>query len=143
MRYYGHLFENYSIDINFAYRTFIWSNQAKGKAAVHCVIIGFSLFDTKQQKVIYESDDTEILAKNINPYWIEAENVFTRKTSPICNAPVMIFGSMANDGGFLILNEEEKIELINKEPLSEKYIRPFMMGYEFINNVKRYCICLV
>ena len=55
----------------------------------------------------------------------------------------MVFGSMPNDGGNLILELEEYAELITKEPHAQKYIRRFMMGYEFINNAPRYCLWLV
>lgn len=138
------LFDEFDILIDFAYRTFKWGNDTKGNAAVHCVIIGFSSNNKKISKIIYNEDGSETLASNINPYLVDGPNVFIfRKTTPICDVPQMIFGSMANDGGFLLLSKNEKEELIQKEPLVEKYIRVFMMGYEFINRVERYCLWLV
>ena len=135
--------DNYNISICFAYRTFKWSNEAKGKAAVHCVIIGFGSNTDISEKKIIEQGKEIIVAKNINPYLVDGPNIMIyRRTEPICDVPLMIFGSMANDGGFLILSEQEKEELIEREPFSEKYIRKFMMGYEFINNIDRYCLWL-
>ncbi|MEL7604615.1 MAG: DNA methyltransferase [Sedimentibacter saalensis] len=138
------LFEKYKIQINFAYQTFKWSNEARGKAAVHCVIIGFSSFATDRKKLIYDENSIKTFAKNINPYLIDAPTFFiSRRSLPLCNVPQMHFGSMANDGGFLILNKEEKNEIIKHEPIAAKYIHTFMMGYEFINNIERYCLWLV
>lgn len=130
------------INLTFAYRTFKWSNDAKNKASVFAVIIGFSKNKTKKEKRIYNGEQF-IIAKNISPYLIDMPNVIIeRRSKPICNVPKMLFGNKATDGGHLLLSPEEKTELISKEPLSEKFIRPYMMGYEFINNVERYCLWL-
>jgi hypothetical protein len=118
-----------NIYINFGIPTFKWSNEAKGKAAVHCVIIGFSYKKT---------------VPNISPYLIEAPTVFIeRRVKPICDVPEMIFGSMPNDGGNLIIEEEEYEAFIEKEPSALPYIKQFMMGEEFINNKKRWCLWLI
>ncbi|MEI6579287.1 MAG: DNA methyltransferase [Eubacteriales bacterium] len=139
-----HLFKNYSINIDFAYRTFRWDNEAKGKAAVHCVIIGFSSSFSQKTNFIFLEDGTKIVAKNINPYLVNAPNILVeRRTVPLCDVLPMIFGSMANDGGFLIMTREERDELIAKEPMSEQYIHKFLMGNEFINDIERYCLWLV
>lgn len=136
------------IKINFAHRTFRWSNDARGKAAVFCVIIGFGTQETKT-KPLYEyaspdSEPLEILVKNISPYLIDSENILiTSRTKPICNIPLMSFGSMANDGGHLLLYENEYQEIILQEPGAQKYIRPFLGSQEFINGEKRWCLWLV
>lgn len=138
------LFERYKIQINFAYQTFKWSNEAKGNAAVHCVIIGFSNHVIDRKKIIYDENSTKTYAKIINPYLIDAPTVFiSRRSLPLCDVPHMVFGSMANDGGFLILNKEEKNGILKHEPIAAKYIHTFMMGNEFINKIERYCIWLV
>jgi hypothetical protein len=117
------------IFINFGIPTFKWDSEAKGKAAVHCVIVGFS----------YEKT-----SPNISPYLIEAPSVFLeRRTKPLCGVPEMVFGSMPNDGGNLIIEENEYEEFINEEPSAYPYIKRFMMGEEFINNKKRWCLWLV
>lgn len=140
------LFEQFKTHFDFAYRTFRWDSEANIKAHVHCVIIGFSsVVETiKNTKRIYTSDKTFMEVKNINGYLIDAENIFIEKrTSPLCNVPEMTRGSQPTDDGNFILSEEEKNELIAKEPLSEKYIRPFMMGKDFIDRKPRYCLWLV
>jgi len=107
------LMNMYGIKIHFAHRTFKWSNEAKGNAAVYCVIVGFANFDTNN-KSIFEYEDIkgeahEIKAKNINPYLVDAKDIFIEKrTNPICNVPKMNFGNMPLDGGHLILSDEEK-----------------------------------
>ena len=141
------LFNHYKIKIHFAHRTFSWRNEAKGNAAVHVVIIGFANFDVNEKR-LFEYDDIkgephEFKVKNINPYLIEGkDNVLLKKTTQICKSPMMTYGSMPNDGGYLLMNENEKEDLINKEPDSRKYIRQFVMGEELINSIPRYCLWL-
>lgn len=134
--------------IHFAHRTFRWSNEARGMAAVHCVIIGFALHDTKH-KIIYDYSDSDgefhaLLANNINPYLVDAPDVvLTSRRSPICLVPEIVFGSMPNDGGNLLLSEEEKQELLRHEPPAHKWLRPFMGATEYINRINRWCLWLV
>ena len=136
------LYNLFSIQIDFAYRSFVWSNEAKGKAAVHCVIVGFST-KTDVPKVIFE-DDKMISAKNINFYLVDAINIFLEsRSSPLCNVPKMVTGNRPADGGHLIIEDEDKEAFIKGDPLSEKYIRPFTGSVEYINNKKRWCLWLV
>lgn len=133
--------------IFFAHRTFQWSSEARSKAAVHCIIVGFALFDSSNKKLFdYEtvqSEAHEVKANNINPYLVDAADVvLSNRRSPISEAPAIVFGSMPNDGGHLLLSEDEKNLLINKEPTVKKWIRPFSMGEEFINAIPRYCLWL-
>ena len=136
------------IKIHFAHRTFSWSNEARGKAAVHCVIIGFGLQEVTD-KTIYEYDDIKgephaVKAANINPYLADAPNlVMLPRTNPICNVSPMVNGSKPTDGGNLILSVADKADLMSKEPQAAVWIKPFAMGEEFINGVARYCLWLV
>lgn len=135
------------VTIHFAHRTFSWTNEAKGKAAVHVVIIGFALFDTMDKKLfIYDDIKGEphaVTANNINPYLLDAPNVVvTARNKPICPVPEMIKGNEATDDGHLILTELEKNVLLAKEPQSEKWIRPFLSGGDFLNNTPRWCLWL-
>jgi len=135
-----YLMEEYNIVINFAYRTFDWNSEAKDKAAVHCVIIGFSQVNNKDKK-IYVSDEQIELANNINGYLLDAPNVFIEnRRTPLSEVPKMIFGSMPNDGGNLILSSEERDELIKDYPQSKRVIRRFIGAREYINNIERYCL---
>lgn len=136
------IFEMFNMVIDFAYRTFIWSNEAKGKAAVHCVIIGFSIKNDRP-RYIFEADE-RIKCKNINPYLISAPTIFIEsRTKPICDVPEMITGNRPADGGNLIIEDKDLQQFIVNDPLSQKYIRPFMGSYEFINDQKRWCLWLV
>ncbi|MBK1642799.1 SAM-dependent methyltransferase [Chromatium okenii] len=137
------------VKIHFAHRTFQWSSEAKGKAAVHCVIVGFALHDAvKKQLFVYEtpqSEPSEIKPNNINPYLVDANTVFIeRRSQPLSkNAPEIAYGSMPIDKGHLILNEEEKEEMIAADSTTERFIRRYSGGDEFINNISRYCLWLV
>ena len=143
------LFERFGIEINFAYKTFRWDSESTQKAHVHCVIIGFSCHTDSEnlrfsnEKRIYNPDGTEIVAKNINPYLVEAENIFLEsRTTPICKVPQMSSGGKPVEGGNLIFTEEEKIDFLKKEPKAEKYFRKFMGSDDFINNRSRWCLWL-
>ena len=141
------LYERFGIHIDFAYRTFRWDSEANLKAHVHCVIIGFScktLYNVeKELKKLYNSEKFQ-LVKNISPYLIDSEPIFidSRRT-PLCDVPEMVRGSQPTDNGNLILTEEEKNELLRTEPQAENFIRPFMMGKDFIQRKPRYCLWLV
>ncbi len=137
------LYDQFGIHIDFAYRTFIWDSEATLKAHVHCVIVGFSIAENNKEKKLFDSDRFKIVS-NISPYLINSDTIFLEgRTKPICDVVRMISGNRPADGGHLILSEEEKNDLILVEPQAEKYIKQFMMGYEFINNVSRYCLWLV
>lgn len=141
------LFNKYQIHINSAHKTFNWTNEAKGKAAVHVVIICFSLED-KNEKYLFEYSDGKgdpqlRKVKIINQYLANASIVFIQKrTKPICDVPKIGVGSAFLDGGNFIFSEEERIDIINKEPFLEPYIKRFLSSYEFINNKIKWCFWL-
>lgn len=109
------------IKIHFARRTFSWINEARGKAAVHCVIVGFGMQDVSD-KIIYEYSDIKcephaMKAKNINPYLIKApDDMLERLRDPICKVLTITRSSQPTDGGNLLMDEQEMLELINNEP---------------------------
>jgi hypothetical protein len=144
---WGILIERYCVHINFAHRTFKWSNEAKGKAAVHCVIIGFSLFN-QRPKLLIDYEDVSgagipAHVEKINPYLLNAENiVVTGRVKPLCDVPEIIMGNQAMDGGNLIIEAVDYEDIVKREPLATKYIKKYMMGREFINNGPRYCLWL-
>jgi hypothetical protein len=144
---WGHMMNKYGIKIHFAHRTFKWSNEAKGNAAVYCVIVGFAKYDSNNKR-IFEYEDIkgeahEIKAKNINPYLIDGKDIYVEKrTSPICNVPNMNFGNMPADGGEFLFTTDEKNIFIEKEPNSKKYFRKILGSQELINNIKRWCLWL-
>lgn len=129
------------IIINFAYRTFIWSSEAKEKAAVHCIIIGFSLF-SRPEKIIFDGKQKRIVG-NINPYLLDGSNVIVyAQRKPFKDIPPMIYGNKPADGGNLIIEADEYEEFITKEPDAKKYIRQYVGAVEFLHNKRRYCLWL-
>jgi hypothetical protein len=142
------LFNHYKIKIHFAHRTFIWSNEARGNAAVHVVIIGFANYDTNN-KSIFEYDHLKsvphkINAKNINPYLIDGKDIalLPRETT-ICNVPKVAWGNKPVDGGNLIISDEELNAFLKSEPKARKFIMPLISAKEFLNGEKRWCLWLV
>lgn len=139
------LFEQYGIHFNFAYRTFRWDSEADIKAHVHCVIIGFSSIKTASNspKRIYISEFQSISATNINGYLMDAPDVFIEKRMhPISEVPEICLGGQPIDDGNFILTREEKEHFIKKEPQAEQFLRPFMMGKDFIDRKPRFCLWL-
>lgn len=133
------------LSINFAYRTFKWSNEARGVAAVHCVIIGFSMCEPKRDKILYVSaDDAPRVVQHINSYLTAAQDVFIPvRSKPLCNVPEMTTGNRPADGGHLIIEEDEYADFIAEEPASVAYIKRLLGSKEFINNINRWCLWLV
>ena len=145
---WGQMLNKYGIKIHFAHRTFKWSNEAKGNAAVYCVIVGFANYDTNNKSIFeYENikgEAHELKVKNINPYLVEAKDLLiTKSSNPICKVPKMSFGNMPLDGGNLLLSDKDKSEFITKEPKAEKFIKPLISALEFLNGGKRWCLWLV
>ena len=134
------------LEIDFAWRTFIWDSESVEKAHVHCVIVGFHIKGSSgfrtPQKIIFDNN-TAISATNINGYLMDAPNiVIDNRTRPLCDVPLMDFGNMPNDGGNLLLTPEEYDAVLKSEPRLATVIRPFVGATEFINGKKRYCFWL-
>ena len=138
------LYNRFNIEINFAYRTFVWTSEASDKAQVHVVIIGFSHKNKKRSdKKIFDSKQ-QIKVNQINPYLVEGPIVFINSiVHPISDVLKMTTGNRPADGGNLIIEEKDYLSFISKEPKSQKYIKKLTGSYEFINNKKRYCLWLV
>uniref|UniRef100_Q3AR06 site-specific DNA-methyltransferase (adenine-specific) n=1 Tax=Chlorobium chlorochromatii (strain CaD3) TaxID=340177 RepID=Q3AR06_CHLCH len=136
------------VKIFFAHRTFKWTNEARGNAQVFCVIIGFTWNNTTQKKRLFDyetpqSESHEIEAKNINPYLIDAiDIVVSSRNKPLCNVPEMLYGSKPVDDGNLFFDDDEKVELLKKEPKAEQFIRRVISAHEFINGKNRWCLWL-
>ena len=131
------------ICIDFAYRTFQWDSEAKIKAHVYCVIIGFSKSKNDNKKLLFVSDKYQFV-NNINAYLLDAPNIFIeRRSKPICNVPKCSKGNQPTDGGNLIIEADEYDNFIQKEPNSKKFIKKLIGAYEFINRKDRYCLWLI
>jgi hypothetical protein len=135
------------IVINFAHRTFKWSNEGRANAGVHCVIIGFAKFDRRDKFIVnyddISSDGIKIIAKHINAYLVDAANLLLNKRrNPICKVNELVYGSKATDGGNLILNKCE-VDFINaNDAIAAKYVKKFLGAEEFINGIDRFCLWL-
>ncbi len=130
------------IHIDFAWRTFIWESEASQKAHVHCVIVGFSVCQSKHKRRIFEGNTVSEVS-NINGYLISGDNVFIESRShPLCDVPEIGIGNKPIDGGFYLFKDEEKEEFVRKEPGSEKYFKRWYGSDEFINRRPRWCLWL-
>lgn len=130
------------VHIDFAHRTFRWDSEAKIKAHVHCVIIGFSVAPNKKDKVLFTADRPTIV-QNINGYLLDAENIFVEsRNKPICDVPEIGIGNKPIDGGNYLFTKSEMEEFIRKEPAAKKYFKQWYGSQEFINRSPRYCLWL-
>ncbi len=144
---WNELFSRYRVKIIFAHRTFEWASEARGKAHVHVVIVGFAAFKSSNKRIYdYEAGPEKVtvsLVKNISPYLIEGSDlVVTNRTNPLSNVPKMSWGNKPTDGGNLLLSPEERTQLLRDEPVAKEFIRSYMGGYDLINGQERYCLWL-
>lgn len=145
---FGPLF-NAGWRIRFAHQTFAWMSEAPGAAAVHCVITGFDknikapsarLFTYSSLK----SEPMEQVVDHLNAYLVPAGNVFVTQRREVLSPslPSVSMGSMPRDGGNLLINDTAEHDLVMSDPVAAKYVRPFVMGNEMINNIPRWCLWL-
>ncbi len=142
---------NYNIKIKFAHRTFKWTNEAKGNAAVFVVIIGFYFDSTAEKKrdcKLFDYPDIKaeplvIRTKNINPYLVASENILViSRTKPIANVPLMIYGSKPVDDGNFIFTDIEKKTFLTLQPNAKKFFKPLLSAKEYLNGENRWCLWL-
>lgn len=134
----------HGIRIHFAYRTFPWESEAKGKAHVHVVIVGFGRNDA-QRKRIYHSRKVDGVqvddVANISPYLTEGpDTCILPRSRPICDVPETIYGNKPTDGGHLLLDEAQREELLRNAPELGAYVRPMVSAEEYLHGRKRYCL---
>lgn len=142
-----YLLETYGVKINFGHRTFQWQSEARGKAAVHCVIIGFATFDRRDKRIFeYETvkaDPHEVRAQNVNPYLVDGPSVaLPNRRQPLCDVPQFGIGNKPIDGGNYLFTPGEKAEFLAKEPGAEPYFRRWIGSEEYLNNIERWCLWL-
>ena len=131
---------NKNVEILFAHKSFKWSNNAKHNAGVTCVIIGLVSVDNKRKKLIYD-EGTSKQVDGITPYLGAGNSIIVKsENSSISGLPLMEYGNMPLEGGFLKLSEEERKDLISECPNSNHFIRPLIGGEELINSIPRYCL---
>lgn len=136
------------LHIHFAHRTFKWSNEAKGNAAVYCVIIGFAV-DKPEAPILFDyetisSDATYAYVKQINAYLVDAPWVLLdNQRKNLCGMPEMMYGNKPTDGGHFLLTDDEKKQFLLEEPGAEEFIKPFISAHEYLHGEKRWVIWLV
>jgi hypothetical protein len=133
--------------IRFAHRTFKWSNEAPGKAAVHCVIVGFGLEDAPHKRLFdyieVDGPPHELTADNINPYLVDAPDVLiSSRKQPVSNVPEVNYGSFALDDGNFTISDEERIAILREDPDAASFLRPFVGGHELLHGQQRWCVWL-
>ncbi|MES1994075.1 MAG: DNA methyltransferase [Pseudomonadota bacterium] len=138
---------SHGIHIHFAHRTFRWSNEAKGVAAVHCVIVGFGKRPVTSP-VLFDYDDIAgephiVQARRINPYLVDADDVLLPNRSfPLCDVPAIGIGNKPIDGGHYLFTTEERDVFLAGEPQAAPYFRRWIGSDEFINGWERWCLWL-
>lgn len=138
----------FGLHIFFAHRTFQWNNDARHVAAVHCVIIGFVQREPSGTRRLFDyaapkASSQELAAANINPYLFDAPNVLVApRRTPLCDVPPMIFGSMPNDDGNLLLTDDEQRLLVAAYPEAAQWLRRCLGSREYVNAVVRWCLWL-
>jgi hypothetical protein len=142
---WNELFNNYNIKIHFAHRTFLWDSEARGKAHVHCVIIGFANFDIKNKRLFdYENikgDPHESIVKNINAYLVDASDVaISPRSTPICDVPKISTGNKPIDDGNYLFSKDEMNNFIEKEPASKKYFYRWIGAQDLIKKTDRFVL---
>lgn len=143
------------VRIHFAYRTFPWESEARGKAHVHVVIIGFSIGEPDEAKRIYEyhngkdhnGDEREhesaLFVENISPYLIEGPDIVVgNRQKPLCAVPEIGIGNKPIDGGHYLFTPQAKRDFLKKEPSAAPYFRRWLGSEEFLNGIERWCLWL-
>jgi len=142
-----YLLERHGLLIRFAHRTFRWSNEARGNAAVHCIIVGLTR-DSSATRRLFEYADPkagplEIQVESINPYLAAGSGSVVRKSaSPITSRPLMRCGSKPTDDGNLLLSLQERDALVAAYPVTANWLRPYIGSDEFLNGGVRWCLWL-
>ncbi|GJQ28866.1 MAG: methylase [Phycisphaerae bacterium] len=133
------------VKIHFAHRTFQWVSEARGKAHVHVVIIGFGTFD-RSGKVVYDYPDIDadpipVSASNISPYLVQGPDVaVANRSTPLCESPEIGIGNKPIDDGNYLFTADEMEAFVKAEPASKKFFRPWYGSEEFINGGHRWCL---
>ncbi len=142
-----HLLNTFDITINFAHRTFSWISEARGRAHVHVVIVGFAPKNAPEKRITdYDLDGEPIgtfVVRHISPYLTEgSDRTLTNLSRPLADVPRMSFGSMPNDGGFLILDDEERAAAVSADARVDAFIRPLISAHQYLNGKTRWCLWL-
>ena len=137
---------NLGLNINFAYPTFPWANNARDKAAVHVIIVGLS--SKVKTRTLFQQvgkDWHSSKVENISPYLVAGNNIaiFPSHKPLVSGVPPLLFGNKPTDGGNLLLDSREKEELLATEPQAAPWIKKALGASEFLNAKERWCLWLL
>jgi hypothetical protein len=146
--FWQEMFRRFNTKIHFAHQSFRWESEARGKAHVHCVIIGFANFDITEKKLFESSvvteDSTVAIVSNISPYLVEGnDTVLPIRRTPICEVPPIVNGNKPADGGHLIIESSDKAVFINENPNVAPYVRRLLSADQYINGADRWVLWLL
>lgn len=141
------LINDQGISIHFAHRTFKWTNEAPGKAAVFCVIVGFAAYPSQHPRLFEYADvqgePREVAVSHINPYLVDAPDIFIhRRGKPLCAVPEIGIGNKPIDGGAYLFTAEEKISFLGREPQAMEFFHRWLGADEFLNGYERWVLWL-
>ncbi|EQD50981.1 DNA methylase, partial [mine drainage metagenome] len=133
-------------DIGFAHRTFEWTSEAKGMAHVHCVIVGFCQGAWRGKRWIFDystprSEPHQLQVSHINPYLVEAPTVYVyKRREPLVPVPHASFGSMPNDDGNFILDDDEAVRLRTADSVAARFLREMASTRQLLHGERRWCL---
>lgn len=130
--------------IVFAHTSFKWANLASHKAGVTVVIVGISNHPPRIRRLFSPSDDGSVLVReagNINAYLVDGPNLFVVPSDNVLSAmSKMDNGNKVVDGGHLLLEPNEVLDLSLTEEQRNRLIKRFAGSLEAINGKVRYCL---
>ncbi len=130
------------IHIDFAWRTFVWDSEATDKAHVHVVVVGFSKAANPSKRLLFSEDGHKTVCENINGYLVDASNICIERVSKqVSGMPEMRTGSLPRSSAFTVTKEDRQ-KFIQRSPVCEQWIRPYIGSDEFLNGGERYCLWL-
>ncbi|MCX7044639.1 MAG: class I SAM-dependent DNA methyltransferase [Candidatus Sumerlaeota bacterium] len=137
----------HGVKIHFAHQTFAWMSEAKGKAHVHVVIIGFGLKNIEGKRIfeyqVVDGEPSAISVANIAPYLVEGNDItITNRSKPLCDVPEIGIGNKPIDGGNYLFTDKEKKEFLKREPGARKLFHPWIGSEEFLHGYHRWCLWL-
>jgi hypothetical protein len=146
--FWQEMFKRFAAKIHFAHQSFRWESEARGKAHVHCVIIGFARCDVSEKKLYEyttgEDEPTVSIVPNISPYLVAgADTVLPIRRTPICDVPPIVNGNKPADGGHLIVESADKADFIRDNPDVAPFVRRLLSADQYINGADRWVLWLV
>ena len=148
------LFDRCKLQIAFAHCTFAWGSDARGKAHVHVVIIGFDRRENmRSDKRLFRYTDVngepeESRHDAISPYLFDSGGLadphltVREESRPINGMGRLIIGSKPIDGGNFIFDADERAAFLEIEPDAESLLHPYVGAREYLQGGERWIFVL-